>query len=388
MARHQRKQPNSINQLLDQLLKPRNFALFVLSFALFGLIWIFDASVPESLQSFGIPWHYGLRHSLWLMIGSIVFLSTSLIPWQWWKRAAPFIFILALVLLIAVLIPGIGTRLQGAQRWILLGPFPIQPSEITKLALILFQASWLSKHQRFGPFVFFTGLITGLILLQPDLSTATILLLLSTTLFFAAGGQIKPLVIFGSLATIAGLLLILAAPYRRERLLTFLNPASDPLGKSYHIRQITLALGRGGLMGQGVGLSKQKQHYIPEAANDSIFAVYAEELGFVGSLMLFLLYLLLIRTGLATAKKQTEPFPYLVATGVTSWIGIQTLFNLAAMVALIPLTGVPLPLMSYGGSALVSVMAGLGLLLGLLKNNNSSSHSRRSLKRRRVVKKL
>lgn len=386
MTRRRAKHQQTEQSPFDALLQPRNFVLFVISFALFGLIWIFDASVPESLQSFGVPWHYALRHSLWLIIGSIIFITVSFIPWQWWKKLSPYIFAVAVILLLIVLVPGIGARLQGARRWILLGPVPIQPSEITKLALILFQSSWLAKHQRFGPFLFFTGVVTILILLQPDLSTAAILLLVSTVLYFVAGGQLKPLIIFGSLAIPTVLFLILIAPYRRERLLTFINPASDPLGKSYHIRQITLALGRGGLLGQGIGLSKQKQHYIPEAANDSIFAIYAEELGFAGSLLLFSLYLLLIRTGLQTAKRQSEPFPFLVASGITSWIGIQTIINLSAMVALIPLTGVPLPLMSYGGSALISNMAGLGILLGLLRQNNGAHNRLRS--KRRVVNKL
>lgn len=373
---------HSSTSLLDKLAQPKIFSWFVVMFVLFGLIWIFDASVPESLQSFGIPWHYGARHAVWAGLGLAVFFAVSYVPVSWWKQAAPLIFAGAVLLLLAVLIPGIGTRLQGAQRWILLGPVPIQPSEISKLAVILFFSSWLGKHQRFAPFAFFTAAIGGLILLQPDLSTAAIVMGICVVLYFVAGGQLKPLLIFGTISVLAGGLLILAAPYRRERLLTFLNPASDPLGRSYHIRQITIALGRGGLIGQGIGLSKQKQHYIPEAANDSIFAVYAEETGYAGSLLLFSLYLLLIGTGLKIAERQSDPFSLLVASGVTAWIGIQTMINLAAMVALVPLTGVPLPLISYGGSALLTNLTGLGLLLAASRQTNTIT----TIKRRKVVR--
>ncbi len=346
---------------------PWHFSLFILFFSLFGLLFIFDASVPDSLQNFGTPWHYASRHFVWILLGFSAFLGLSFIPSSTWKKIAPFAFGLAVILLIAVLIPGIGSRLQGAQRWILLGPVPIQPSEITKLSLILFFSTWLAKHQRFAPFLFFTTLIALLVMLQPNMSTAVILSLLSTILYFLAGGKLKPLFLFGGVATLLAAILILAAPYRRERLMTFINPESDPLGKSYHIRQITLALGRGGVFGQGIGLSKQKQHYIPEAANDSIFAIFAEETGFVGSVFLIALYGILIKTGLQITAAQTEREQYLVAAGVTTWFALQILFNLAAMVALVPLTGVPLPLLSYGGSAYLSNMAGLGLLLRLLK---------------------
>jgi cell division protein FtsW len=381
--------PDTANQsVFTWFQKPWHFVLFVLFFSLFGLLFIFDASVPDSLQNFGTPWHYAARHLVWIGLGFSAFIGLSFIPSTTWKRIAPLAFGTAVVLLIAVLIPGIGTRLQGAQRWILLGPVPIQPSEITKLSLILFFSGWLSKHQRFAPFLFFTSLIAFLVMLQPNMSTAVILSLLSATMYFLAGGKLKPLFIFGGVATLLGAILILAAPYRRERLMTFLNPESDPLGKSYHIRQITLALGRGGIWGQGIGLSKQKQHYIPEAANDSIFAIFAEETGFVGSLLLIGLYGVLIKTGLNIATAQTEKQQYLVAAGITAWFALQILFNLAAMVALVPLTGVPLPLISYGGSAYVSNMAGLGLLLRLVKEQQGSPQKKASSPRRKLVKRL
>ncbi len=349
---------------LDALARPWPVFFFGVGFSLFGLLMIYDASVPESLLTFGHPWYYALRHAVWIILGISAFATVSFVPKSVLKKLSPLIFLGALCLLIAVLIPGIGSRLQGAQRWILLGPVPLQPAEISKLAVILFFSSWLSKHQRIGPFLFFTGLITGLILLQPNMSSTVLVGGIATALFFLAGGKMKFLSVFGILAVVLIGALILAAPYRRDRLTTFLNPASDPLGNSYHIRQITLALGRGGVLGQGIGLSKQKQQYIPEAANDSIFAIYAEETGFLGSLVLLSAFGTLLAVGWHIARMQSDTFSFLVAAGITTWLGIQIAFNLAAMVALMPLTGVPLPLISYGGSAYVSTMTGLGILLG------------------------
>jgi len=353
--------------ILEWLNHPWPFTWFVIFFSLFGLLFIFDASVPDSLRTYGNSWHFAARHSVWLAIGLTVYLFLGTIPSQIWQKAAPWLFGLAVLLLFIVLIPGVGVRLQGAQRWIMLGDIPIQPAEITKLALIVFFASWLSRHQRFAPFLFFSALISTLILAQPNMSTAVILFSIGAVMYFLAGGNLKPLFVFLAISLVAGIALIFGAEYRRERLMTFINPASDPLVKSYHIRQITIALGRGGWLGQGIGLSKQKQHYIPEAANDSIFAVYAEETGFIGSLFLIGLYVLLLGTGVEVAKSQKEPFQFLVAAGITTWFAMQILINLAAMVALLPLTGIPLPLVSYGGSAYVSSLAGLGILFRLIR---------------------
>jgi cell division protein FtsW len=328
----------------------------------FGILLVYDVSMSESLEAFGTPWHFVLKQLLWAALGLGAFLVVSRVPLDWWKRAAPLIFGGAVLLLIAVLIPGIGTKVQGARRWIFLGPLSIQPAELTKLAIILFFSTWLERHQRFPPFLALTGLIAGLIILQPNLSMAAITIVLATTLFFLAGGNLKPLFLFGTLGILLLSILIIAVPYRRQRLLTFLNPASDPLGRSYHIRQITIALGRGGWIGQGIGLSQQKYQYIPEASSDSIFAIWAEETGLVGSLTLIGVFTVLFGTCWYITTQQTELFPFLVGAGITVWITLHTLLNLAAMVALIPLTGVPLPLISAGGSSLLSFMVALGIM--------------------------
>lgn len=371
-----------MTSFLTALERPRNFLLLILVFALMGVLLVYDVSVAESLTTFGHPFHFARRQLMWVGLGTGILFSTFFVPTEWWRRWAPAIFLGSIILLIAVLIPGVGTRTLGAQRRIDIGPVNIQPAEVVKLALILFFSSWLVKHQRFAPFVFFTGMVFGLILLQPNLSTASIIVFLATLLYFIAGGNWKPLVGFGSIGALILALLILAAPYRRERLLTLFNPASDPLGSSYHIRQITIALGRGGWWGQGIGLSKQKQQYIPETGTDSLFAIYAEETGFFGSILLLGAYGILLRTGYAIARKQKDRFAFLVATGITSWIGLHTVLNVAAMVALVPLTGIPLPLISYGGSSFLSLMAGLGILARLAVPTSPAAPVRRLVPRR------
>jgi cell division protein FtsW len=370
-------------KLTAWFLHPWRFFGLVLAFSLFGLVLIYDVSVAESLQAFGNPWHFAARHAVWIAIGSAAFLVSSYLKPPWWQRAAPLLFLGVVGLLVAVLIPGIGQRVQGAQRWIVIGPAVLQPSEFAKLGVILFFSSWLDKHQRFAPFALLTGILFGLILLQPNLSTACIVVALATILYFIGGGSLKPLVGFGILGLALLAVLIIAVPYRRQRLTSFINPASDPLGKSYHIRQITIALGRGGLFGQGIGLSKQKQQYIPEAATDSIFAIYAEETGYAGASLLLFAYLFLINLGYTIAARQTSHYRFLLAAGITTWLTLHVVFNIAAMAALIPLTGVPLPLVSYGGSSYLSLMIGLGILAGLLRSGSPSAPGRRLLRRRK-----
>lgn len=367
--------------------QPHRFVLLVAALCLFGLALIANVSGAESLQTFGHPWHFVEKQAMWLALGAGVYAVGYFLPSSWWKHTSPLFFGFTILLLIAVLIPGLGQRVQGAQRWLVLGSFRLQPSELTKLALVLFFSHWLTKHQRFLPFIVLVGTIFGLILLQPNLSTACIVTLLACILYFLAGGRVMPLLGLGVLGSILLGILIVSAPYRRERLMTFLNPASDPLGRSYHIRQITIALGRGGLWGQGIGLSRQKQQYVPEASTDSIFAIYAEETGFIGASLLVIGFLFFLRVCYGVAERQTDRYRFLVASGIASWLGLHVLLNIAAMVALVPLTGVPLPLISYGGSSTLSMLLALGILNRLAAEahgEGQATHTRPVLRRRSV----
>lgn len=266
-----------------------------------------------------------------------------------------------------VLIPGLGTKVLGAQRWLSLGIFRFQPAELAKLAFVLYLAAFMSQKKSLWPFLILLTVLIGLTIAEPDLGTAVIIAATGLVVYFASGAPLIWIGLIGIIGLIGGLGLIFSSTYRKERILTFINPARDPLGASYHIHQILLALGSGGLLGLGLGQSRQKYEYLPAAATDSIFAIIAEELGFVGAVGVVIIFLLLIWRGFKIAKEAPDKFGSLLATGIISWIGFQTLINLSAIVALVPLTGVPLPFISYGGSSLVLIMTASGILVNISK---------------------
>lgn len=341
------------------------FVGLITCLTVFGLVMVFDASVVEAYRDFGDKFYFFRLQAIWAAIGFAALITTAIIPLSLVKKISLPLFLLALSLLVAVLIPGIGVKVQGARRWLSIGSFTLQPSEIAKLATILYFSSWLSKHQRFVPFAFLTLTILGLVVLQPDLGTAIVIVLIASFLYFLSGSPVKNILLIAGAGLLLGLTLIVSSPYRLTRLKTFLDPASDPLGASYHIRQVLIALGSGGIFGQGIGRSRQKFEYLPEATTDSIFAVIAEETGFVGGLLVIVAFIALTNQGYKIAKNASTKFTQLVAGGITTWFATQALINLAAMVALVPLTGIPLPFISYGGSSLITALAAAGLLVNI-----------------------
>lgn len=351
----------------------RNLIWWITGLSLVGLVYLTNVSIAESLQRFDSPWYYMWQQVRWIVLGLVAFVVTSRFSLNTWRSLAPIMFWSTVALLVAVLVSGFGSSALGAQRWLQLGPIRIQPSEFTKLAVVVFFAQWLERHQKFGSFLSLTALLFTLILLQPNLSTACIVVALATAMYFYAGGEWKPIAIFAGLGVLAVALLIVAAPYRRARLMTFLNPASDPLGSSYHIRQITLALGRGGWFGQGLGMSKQKYQYIPEASSDSVFAIFGEEMGFIGSTALLGIMAVFVIGLMNAAREQNDKFASLLIAGMATWIGLHVAFNVAAMVALIPLTGIPFPFFSRGGSLYLAMMTGLGVTWRALKDGNGKN---------------
>ena len=353
------------------LLNKKNWLIslvFILTFL--GVLFVFDASVPEAFRTFDDQYHFLKQHSIWAVLGITIMFLTSLVPLSLWKKISGPIFISGLVLLIMVFIPGIGRELNGAHRWIILGNIRFQPIEPFKIALVIFFANWLSQHQRTLPFLFTTSLPILLILLQPDLGSLLILGIIAFGMFFIAGGKMLHILGISGLTILLLLVAILSSSYRSERLNTFLHPQSDPLGSGFHIRQITLALGRGGVAGQGIGNSRQKFSYIPEASTDSIFAIIAEEVGFIGSSILIVIFATYFFISSKIANAATDPFTSLLGWGIVIWIAAQTLLNLAAVVALVPLTGLPLPFISYGGSSLVMILFANGILLRIAKEYN------------------
>lgn len=335
--------------------------VFILS--LLGLVLIFNASHADAYVQFGDKFRYLKLQLLWLALGLVALAVTSRLPLAFVQFASPYFMGLVLLLLVIVLIPGLGSEFMGARRWLSIGNLVIQPSELAKLALVLFLPSLIQRRNFLPGFMIILGLTSGLILIEPDLGTTLIVLAIGFGIYFLAGASLIRLVPFLAVMIAITSLTILSTPYRLERVKTFFNPHVNPQGASYHVRQIMIALGSGGFTGTGLGQSRQKFQYLPEATTDSIFAVIGEETGFIGSFTLVVVFFgfclrLLRRTALIL-----DPYRRLVGAGITVWFIAQIVINLAAMVVLIPLTGVPLPFISYGGSALLSAMVGIGFYL-------------------------
>lgn len=347
--------------------KPGDRLLLFLTVAitLFGLLMVYDASIIEANRIFNDKYHFVSQQSLWAIFGFIGLFIFSRLPLSWLAKLALPGLIFSLVLLVAVLMPGIGQSSLGARRWLNLFGFTLQPTELVKLTLSLYLAAWMAKKHHLWPFLALISLILGLIMLQPDLGTAIVVIFTALLTYFISGTNLVHLLSLILLGAVAGGGLIWASPYRRDRLLTFLNPGRDPLGSSYHIQQALIAIGSGGFWGLGLGQSRQKYEFLPQVSTDSIFAIIAEEVGFFGAALLILALFLLIFRALRIASLAPDEFSRLLASAIAGWLGIQTVINLSAMLALLPLTGVPLPFISYGGSSLVVNLAAVGILLNI-----------------------
>ena len=337
----------------------------VVGLVLFGLLMVYNASPVTSLRDFGDPLYLIRFQAIWALIGLVLGIAIYKIPYPFWQKAAPFLFVLALVILLCVFIPGLGAKIYGAQRWIRVGPIGVQPAEFAKLAYIIYLSALLSKKAKLTPFLIVTGIITAIVLAQKDMGTTLIIAVIGFSLYFVAGGAIRHFIALVPVMVAAVTLLILTSPYRKARLLAFLNPNLDPEGITYHISQALIALGSGGFFGVGLGESRQKYGFIPEVTTDSIFAVIGNELGFFGSFLVIAAFLLIIYRGFKIAFSAPDKFSFLVASGVTIWISIQAFINIAGLSAVLPLTGVPLPLISYGGSSLVSIFFAMAILLNI-----------------------
>lgn len=354
------------SQRTAQIGKPDYLLLLaIVLLTAFGVLMVYDASVAEAFREFSDKFYYARLQLQWAIVGLVALLMASRVPLKLVKKLALPFFVITVLMLIAVLIPGVGQKVQGARRWLSVGGLTLQPSELVKLSFVLYLSSWLEKQQKLAPFLMVTGLILILVMSQPDLGTTIVVILTGLLMYFLSGASVILLGLIGLMGFLGGIGLIVSSEYRRNRLLTFFNPADDPLGTSYHIRQILIALGSGGFWGVGIGRSRQKYQYLPEAPTDSIFAVIGEEVGFIGGVIVIGLFLFLLYRGFKIAQKAPTPFTQLLAGGITGWLGIQTFINLASMVALVPLTGVPLPLVSYGGSSLVTILAAIGLLINI-----------------------
>jgi cell division protein FtsW len=345
----------------------RGFIVAIILLSCFGIVMVYNTSIPIALRSFSSPYVFLQDQVVWFLLGAVAFYIASRFDYHmWYALSVPLLFG-TLLLLVAVFIPVIGMRLQGASRWINFGLFVVQPSEIAKLSVSIYLSAWFSSQERdrFKAFLLFMGMVLGLVILQPDMGTSIILLLLSLSSYVVSGAPIRQIVRIVPIVVALGLIVALIAPYRFNRLTSFFQQDKDPLGSSYQIRQALIALGSGGLTGVGLGKSRQKYEYLPEANTDAIFAVIAEEIGFLGSLIPLGLILFITLRGLKIARGAPDVFGKLLAVTITSWFGFQSVINIGAIVKLFPLTGVPLPLVSYGGSSTVVLLTALGILAGI-----------------------
>lgn len=339
----------------------------LIGLCVFGLIAVFNSSAVSAFRDFHDQYHYIKDQGLYLTVGLVGLIIVSTVDYKkWYKFAVPLLF-MTILFLIAVFIPGIGVKIMGAKRWINLGFTLIQPTEFAKLIIVIYLSAWFAYKEkgRFMPFMVFLGLILGLIVLQPDLGTGVIILGIAAVLYFVSGAKLTYFLYLIPIIIIGIGILAIVVPYRFARVTTFFNPNYDPLGTSYHYRQVLIALGSGGLFGVGLGKSRQKFEYLPEANTDSIFAIIAEEVGFFGSLVFILIFVYISYRCFLIARQAPDKFGQLLATGIGSWFAIQSIMNLSSMVGLLPLTGIPLPLISYGGSNLISILIGFGIVLNI-----------------------
>lgn len=355
----------------------RPLLLAIFSLLGIGLLTIASAGVAYGKVRFGDEYFFLKQQTVGFAVGLVLLFVVSRIDYHVLRKFVVPIFFLAILLLILVFLPGVGTTVYGAARWIVIGPFSFQPSEVMKLAIILYLAAWLSggrqeRHnadffEGYIPFIAILSLVGFLIIKQPDTGTLGLIFCIALIIFFVSGAKIKHILftLLGGIGVLAFLIQI--APYRMERFLVFLNPDHDSLGSGYQLKQALMAFGSGGWWGVGFGEGRQKFNYLPEPVTDSVFAVIGEEVGFIGGAVIVFLFLFVAWRGLHIARLAPDAFGRLVAVGIVAWIFIQAMINTMAISGLIPLTGIPLPFISYGGTSLAVLMTAVGILLNISK---------------------
>ena len=378
----------------------KSLILLILFLLVFGIVFIYNSTVFYSQDVFGGAYRFVVLQVVWVLIGLAGFWFFYKFHYKNIAKIAYPLFLVTIVLLAILGVIGLlpcsvdiifAPCINGTNRWFYLNPPPLpripifgvfgfQPSELAKLSLVLYLSVQLDKvlKQRGNAFLIFlatSALISFLIFLQPNMSTAVLVFLIGTVIYFASDAPIAPLIVTTPVLGVVGFLFMLISPYRRERLFTFLGGKAHEINDAagYHIKQILIALGSGGFFGVGFGQSRQKFQYLPEVAADSIFAVIGEELGFIGTTVLVILFAVLIYKGYKIAQEAPDMLGRLLATGITTWIGLQFFINVAAMTKIIPLTGVPIPLISYGGSSMFFSLMGLGILANISSHENSTN---------------
>lgn len=360
-------------------LKPFDYTLFTVVLIIFGLglLMVLSASSHLGMLSYKNPYYFFLRQLFFGALGIVVMWFLSRWDYKFYKKCSGLIFLFAILLLGLVLIPGIGSGdVRGAKRWINLKFFNLQPSEVAKLAVIIFLSAKIAvdpkriKHFWKGLVVYLIciGVIEGLLFLEPHYSAMGLIALVSIIILFVGGARLFHFVIIGVPALTAFALGIYFSKYRFSRIIGFLDPWADLRGSGWQVVQSLYALGSGGIFGLGLGQSKQKYSYLPDAHNDFILAILGEELGLIGMIIIVVLFLILIWRGVVIATKAPDMFSGLLATGITMLIAVQIIFNIAIITSCFPVTGMPVPFMSYGGTSMIMFMASAGILLNISRH--------------------
>lgn len=355
--------------------RPPDFAILftVLTLTCFGMIMVFSSSSVRAYYYYNDSFYFFKRQLIWSILGFLAMIF--FMNYDYWKikKHEKLIVFVMFLLLVLVLVPGIGKKVNEARRWIGIGALTIQPSEIAKLGMIIYLSCGLERkgnkvHSFFSgilPFLLVMGVICGLILKEPHLSATVLIGMTTLIMLFVGGARITHMIGMGAAGFALALMLAVSKPYRLKRILSFLDPWKNPSEEGYHIIQSLYALGSGGLIGVGIGQSRQKFFYLPEPQTDFIFSVIGEELGFIGAAFVIIAFMFFIWRGYRTAMAAPDMFGKLMATGITTLIALQFLINIAVVTASIPVTGMPLPFISYGGSSLTITMCQIGILLNI-----------------------
>ena len=355
-------------------LEARLLILVTLGLVAFGLVMVYSATSAPAALGGGNPMGYLERQGTYALIGLGLMVAGARFDYRRLKDLAPGLIIVALVLCLAVL--GIGAQINGARRWISFGPAAFQPSELAKLALAVWASAYLARRkapqtlkQLWKPVGFLTAIFAALVIVEPDLGTVIALVIMVAAILLVSGTPARVLTTAVGLAAAAGLAAIYLEPYRRARFFSFLNPWHDAQGAGFQTVQAMIGMGSGGIFGRGLGQSVEKLFYLPEAHTDMIFAIIGEELGLVGATLVVGAYALFAYVGLRIALQSKDPFGKRLAAGLTALVCGQAVINLCAVMGLAPLTGIPLPFVSYGGSSLVLALASVGILLNIASNH-------------------
>jgi cell division protein FtsW len=344
----------------------------VLALTLLGIAMVFSASGIRALDTVDDPRYYLGWQALWAAIGMLGMLAAMRIDYHRYRVLALPLLAVTVVLLVLVVVPGIGVCTGGACRWLRFGPGGLQPAELAKLALILYGAAWLgARRDRIGepavllPFFAVTAGLAALVIREPDLGTTIVIVAIAMTMYFAAGASLR---VFAALAALMGVTVLAVAieqPYRLQRLMTFLDPWSDPRGTGFQTIQSLYGLALGGPFGEGLGAGREKFGFLPAPYTDSIFAVLGDELGLAGTLAVIVLFFVLAYRGIAIALRARDATGALLAAGITTWLVFQAWVNMAVVASLVPMTGITLPFISYGGSSLCVGLIAVGILLNV-----------------------